>query len=192
MPFSPFKSSRLSLLGIGLTLFTAHVLADESKAPSHDHGCAPTGTHSETFRLDGLVQRKKTFSADSLRAYPSSKVNVWYSTGKGPVETSFIGVPLFDLLEEAGVKLDPERKNDILRKYLVIRASDCYESVISMAELLPNVAGQQVLVAYGHGDGTALDPQDGMARLVVPGDKAGGRYVSNISRIEVRSAPDDH
>jgi len=31
-----------------------------------------------------------------------------------------------------------------------------------------------------------LPEDEGMARLVVPGDKAGGRYVSNIVRIVVR------
>ena len=191
MPVPHLTSPRLMLLASGLALFATTVAASPSGTHSEADHCAPTGTYSEKVRLGGLVEHRKTFTVDGLRTYPASKVNVWYSTGKGPVQTSFIGVPLFDLIEEAGVKLDPDKKNDILRKYVVIRASDCYESVVSMAELLPNFAGQQVLVAYAKGDGTLLDPQDGMARLVVPGDKAGGRYVSNITRIEVRSAPGD-
>jgi hypothetical protein len=32
----------------------------------------------------------------------------------------------------------------------------------------------------------------GFARIVVPGDKAGGRFVSNIANIEVRDATIDY
>ena len=39
------------------------------------------------------------------------------------------------------------------------------------------------------GTGQPLPVNEGMARLVVPGDKKGGRYVSNIVKITVRSAP---
>jgi DMSO/TMAO reductase YedYZ molybdopterin-dependent catalytic subunit len=150
--------------------------------------CDGDGESPSQFNLVGEVTHTKTFTLETLQKYASSKVNVWYNTGKGPVDTSYIGVPLLDLLNEAIVITDSARKNDILRKYVVIRASDCYESVITVADLLTNFGGEQVLVAYATGDGKPL-VDDGMARLVVPGDKAGGRYVSNIVRIEVRSAP---
>ena len=80
-------------------------------------------------------------------------------------------------------------KNDILRKYVVVRATDCYEVIVAVAELLSTFGHQQVLVAFETGDGQPLDATEGMARLVVPGDKAGGRFVSNITTITVRSAP---
>lgn len=150
--------------------------------------CDGAGESPNQFSLIGEVTHAKTFTLETLQSYASSKVNVWYNTGKGPVDTSYIGVPLLDLLNEAVVLTDPARKNDILRKYVVISATDCYQSVIAVADLLTNFGGQQVLVAYATGDGKPL-VSDGMARLVVPGDKAGGRYVSNIVRIEVRSPP---
>lgn len=146
------------------------------------------GGVSGTFGLVGEVQNKKLFTLETLKQYAASKVHVWYNTGKGPVETSYIGVPLLDLLNEAVIVTDPGRKNDMLRKYVVVRATDCYEAIIAVADLLPNFGGQQILVAYATGDGEPL-ADDGMARLVVPDDKAGGRYVSNIVRIQVRSAP---
>jgi len=46
-----------------------------------------------------------------------------------------------------------------------------------------------VLVAFETGDGQPLDATEGMARLIVPGDKAGGRFVSNVTTITVRTAP---
>jgi hypothetical protein len=42
------------------------------------------------------------------------------------------------------------------------------------------------MIAYATG-GQSLG-NDGFARIAVPGDKAGGRFVSNIARIEVRDA----
>jgi hypothetical protein len=40
------------------------------------------------------------------------------------------------------------------------------------------------MVAYAIGGQSLGD--DGFARIVVPGDKEGGRFVSNIATIEVR------
>jgi hypothetical protein len=86
------------------------------------------------------------------------------------------------------VILDPSHKNDSLRKYLEITATDCYQVIVALAEILPNFGAQQVFIAYADGDGNPLT-DEGMARLVVPGDKTGGRFVSNIVSIIVRSTP---
>jgi DMSO/TMAO reductase YedYZ molybdopterin-dependent catalytic subunit len=83
--------------------------------------------------------------------------------------------------------LHPDRKNDVLRKYVVVTGSDGYQAVLALAEILPDFGGQPVLVAYER-DGKALGADQGTARLVVPRDKRGGRYVSNIVRIELRDA----
>jgi len=81
----------------------------------------------------------------------------------------------------------------MLRKYLVINATDCYQVIVAVAEILPSFGGQQAMVAFGAVDETGailpLDDTEGAVRLVIPGDKAGGRYVSNVSNIVVRSAP---
>ena len=61
--------------------------------------------------------------------------------------------------------------------------------IIAVADLLSNFGHQQVLVAYEIGDGQPLDASEGMARLIVVNDKQGGRLVSNVDLITVRSAP---
>jgi hypothetical protein len=68
--------------------------------------------------------------------------------------------------------------------------TDCYQSVFGVGEFDPFFGGSQIMVAYatdGQSPGTA-----GFARIVVPGDKAGGRFVSNIASIEVRDATVDY
>jgi hypothetical protein len=79
----------------------------------------------------------------------------------------------------------------VLRKYVSVIGTDCYEVLLSLGELRPDFGGSaQVLVAYAYGDGSPLSSSEGAMRLVVPGDKKGGRYVSNIARIVVRPSSD--
>ena len=62
--------------------------------------------------------------------------------------------------------------------------TDCCRSVFGAGEFAPFFGGSQIMVAYATGGQSLGD--DGFARIVVPGDKAGGRFVSNIASIEVR------
>ena len=94
---------------------------------------------------------------------------------------------LHTIVDRAGLNLDPDRKNDQLRKYVIVTAKDGYEAVVSWGEIDPELAGAPILLAWEE-DGEALTGKDGPVRLVVPTDKGGGRYVSGVVRVEVRSA----
>ncbi|HOB60783.1 MAG TPA: molybdopterin-dependent oxidoreductase [Candidatus Competibacteraceae bacterium] len=179
-----FRSSLKKLFFLCLVGYSAISLGQTVSIPALKANC--DGGVSDSFTLSGGVTNQKTFTLETLQQYTPSKLDVWYYTGKGPVQTSYIGVLLADLLNEAVVVTDPAVKNDILSKYVLVRASDCYEVVVAVAELLSSFGGDQIMVAYATGDGQLLS-SDGMARLVVPGDKSGGRYVSNITTIQVLS-----
>jgi hypothetical protein len=171
----------LATLVLGICLFATAARAGEPACP---------GGYSNQFRLNGQVQNPDRFRFIDLQYRPSAQQIVSYFSGaSGLVTKTYIGVPLIDLLNDAVIITDPSRKNDILRKYVVVRATDCYEAIVAVAELLSTFGHQQVLVAFETGDGQPLDATEGMARLIVPGDKAGGRFVSNITTITVRSAP---
>jgi DMSO/TMAO reductase YedYZ molybdopterin-dependent catalytic subunit len=154
-------------------------------------GNAPScgGGFSPSFRITGKVVNRSTFALDDLQAMPSTRQQVTYfSGGQGLVTTTYVGVPLGDLLARAVVRVDPAVRNDILRKFVVITGSDCYAVVVSLGEILSDFGGSnQIFVAYQDGAGQPL-ADAGMARLVVPGDIRGGRYVSNISEITVGSS----
>jgi hypothetical protein len=111
-----------------------------------------------------------------------------FSGSQGLVTKTHIGVLLSDLLNDAEVILDPTHKNDSLRQYLEFTATDCYQVIVALAEILSNFGGEQALIAYADGDGNPLTTEE-MARLSMPGDKAGGRNIQNITRIVIRSAP---
>jgi Oxidoreductase molybdopterin binding domain len=148
------------------------------------------GGYANSFRLAGQVQNAGRFRLEDLQALPSTHLTVSYFSGSsGLVTKTYVGIPLIDLLNAVGIVTNPSQKNDILRKYVQVKATDCYEVIVAVAELLSNFGHQQVLVAFETGDGQPLDATEGMARLVEPGDKAGGRFVSNVTHILVRSAP---
>lgn len=148
-----------------------------------------TGGYADSLRIKGNVKYPLELFLSDLLEYPASAVDVvYYSGSEGLVSRHFTGVPLIELLKTAVIQTDPTVKGDILRKYVVITATDCYKTVLSIADLLPEYGGQQVLVAYADGDNNLLD-EEGVAKLVLPGDKRASRYVFNIADIRVRSVP---
>lgn len=175
------------------TLLLAACLAVAGTA----HGESCKGGTPTTVKLVGMVKNKATYGYEDLKnfrldpatEYTPTTVTVSFNTSQGPVTSTYTGIPLIDLLTAAEVKLNKKQKNDILRKYVVAHASDCYEAVIALGEILANFEGKQVLVAYENGEGQPLGETEGVVRLVVPNDKAGGRNVFNLSRLTVRSAP---
>jgi DMSO/TMAO reductase YedYZ molybdopterin-dependent catalytic subunit len=148
------------------------------------------GGYSPSFILGGEVLNPKTFDETTLRQYESTKVEVVYGAGSGIESGSFVGVLLWDLINEAGVIVDPTRKNDQLRKYVVITGSDGYQVILALGEIIPDFGAQQVVVAYER-DGQTLGADQGVARLVVPGDKRGGRHLNRITHIAVCDSPPD-
>ena len=70
--------------------------------------------------------------------------------------------------------------------------SDGYAAIFSLGEIDPAFGGSASLpdlVAYADTGGQlGANGPDGFARMVVPGDTAGGRYVSNLVALEVFTA----
>src|SRR5262249_7399211 len=93
--------------------------------------------------------------------------------------------------QDAGGVTVTNAKNDILSKFVVATGDDGYTAVFSMGEIDPKFGNQPVMVAYAD-IGGQLGPKgtDGLARMVVPGDQAGGRYVSDLVDIKVGSLPE--
>jgi molybdate transport system substrate-binding protein len=142
--------------------------------------------YSPSFTLGGLVDKPGAFTPASLQAMSPTDVTVDYLSGSSSEHATFTGVRLYDLLMAAGPQFDRATKNDALRTYVRIDAGDGYEAIIAWGEIDPGFENKPVLVAFAE-DGQPLD-KDGMARLVVPGDGHGGRYVSNITAITLLRA----
>jgi|GEM_PF-56241 len=144
--------------------------------------------YSPSFVLDGLVATPMTFDYDALAALPSVDETVSFIAGGGMETHTYRGVRLYDLLQLAGPQNDPSRKNDLIRFYVHVTGADGYTAVLAWGEFDPFLEGKDVLVAYPD-NGQPLPPGSGMAKLVVPGDSHGARYVSGIVSIVLMAAP---
>jgi hypothetical protein len=113
-------------------------------------------------------------------------VTATYTAAGTPVTDTYTGVSLWTLLNDAGLITDPTIKNDVLRQYVEAVGSDGYAAIFSLGEIDPMFGDEDDLVAYSDTGGQlGADGPDGFARMVVPGDTAGGRYVSNLVALEV-------
>ena len=151
------------------------------------------GGVSSFFKVSGEVTNRAVLDLRKLEQFPPAQQNVTYFAAGSVVTESFTGVLLWDLLNEppvGGIVTDPTIKNDILHKVVIVTGTDCYQSVFGAGEINPSFGGNQIMVAYATG-GQSLGSA-GFARIVAPGDKAGGRFVSNIASIEVRDPTTHH
>lgn len=148
-----------------------------------------SGVHvEESVCLTGLVNTPQRLTVEELQALGNTQtIETTYVSGRGESTHTFKGVPLLDVVNEAGngLILNPDQKNDKLSKYMVFTAWDDYEVIVSWGEIDPGFENKNVLIAWEQ-DGKALEGEDGPVRLVVPGDIHGGRYVHGVHTIEVR------
>ncbi|WP_165423341.1 molybdopterin-dependent oxidoreductase [Ktedonosporobacter rubrisoli] len=140
------------------------------------------GQPSTALQLSGLLKQPASLSLANLQSFPKVSVSV---NAKPIGAHTFAGTLLYDVLQQAGVVTESARKNDLLRKAVVVTGSDGYAVAIAWGELDPAFAQKKILLAYEE-DGKPLPAADGFARLVVPGDLMAGRYVSNVVSVLVR------
>lgn len=140
------------------------------------------------LHVGGQVLNPLKLTADDLRNnYAPQTVDVTYLDGDQSVKASFTGVYLRDILDAAQVNINADARNDTLSMYIVATGTDGYQATIAFAEIDADFGNQPIMVAYEQ-DGKVLT-DTGPLRLVVPGDKHGGCYVSNLVSLEVRRAP---
>ena len=152
---------------------------------------AVAGPISTQFTLNGSVVTPGTYDLAALSALPPTTQTVTYTAGGGPVTDTYTGTNLWTLVNSAGgFTPAPGVKNSTLRNYVVAVGSDGYKTVFAGGEINPKFGDRPYMAAYAD-TGGQLGPggTDGFARMVVPGDKAGGRYVSNLVTLHAGTAP---
>lgn len=126
------------------------------------------------------MENPVTLSGDQLRAYPAQAQAVTFESSKGPQSHTYDGAALSDILTSAVLAGDADAKNPDLTFAILATGADGYQATVSFGELSPDFAATPVLVAYTE-DGQPL----GVPRLIVPGDVKGGRYVRELTDLEV-------
>jgi DMSO/TMAO reductase YedYZ molybdopterin-dependent catalytic subunit len=101
---------------------------------------------------------------------------------------TYSGVPLRDLLKDAGVPMGENLRGKALTICVVVTASDGYQVTFSIAELDEGIGNVQALVADSE-DSKPLAQTVGPLRLVVPADKRPARWVRMVKTIRVVASP---
>jgi hypothetical protein len=139
----------------------------------------PVAAQSPELLLEGKVKQPQRWMLDDLKRMPAEHATVSYQTDRGVVTASFTGVLLWSLIAAAG-GIDDSGKSAELRHAIRITAKDDYVVVTSTGEIAPDFGGKAALVAYER-DGKPLDD----FRIVMPGDKHGGRNVRDVISVKI-------
>jgi molybdate transport system regulatory protein len=171
--------------GAELTPFGHHVagaLKGGHLAMANPDGVPPCCSSRFVKRRSGKVKHPLRLSVDVLRKLPAERAEVSFQTARGIEKSSYTGVLLWTLLGEAG-GIDDSAKGAELRHTISITGRDGYNVVVSTGEIAPDFGGKAAMIAYER-DGEEFG--DKGLRVVMPGDKHGGRYVRDVVEIEVK------
>jgi len=176
LPCSPIPMTRLPLpIFLALLITAAMPLLAREPVPSVEATVAVGGEVSTPLRVDRAM----------LAKMPRQKVTASAHHVSGEWE----GVPLLDVLRAAGAPLGDALRGPNLALYVRVSASDGYRVVYALAELDPKFRGSQVLLVDRH-DGKPLDAGEGPFRIVSVGEARPGRWVRNVTAIDVLRAPE--
>jgi hypothetical protein len=170
-----------------LTLrFATFIMSEGGQAVLKAHGFDPVGLTEPAPPLPGLlVQRagkaSHMISFERLAALKPVTQRVAFLTGQGEQQNEWTGPLLWDVLAASGVA-DAIKPAEHVRLAVRVTGADGYTAVVALAEISPQFAGRPIQLA-DHLNG-ALLPDHGL-RLVVPGDKRGGRSVRDVVRIDL-------
>jgi hypothetical protein len=166
--------------------FATFIMSDGGQAVLKAHGFDPVGLTEPASPLPGLLvqrvgQASHQLPFERLAALKPVTQRVSFLTGQGEQQNEWAGPLLWDVLTASGVA-DAIKPAEHVRLAVRVTGADGYTAVVALAEISPQFAGRPVQLA-DHLNG-ALLPDHGL-RLVVPGDKRGGRSVRDVVRIDI-------
>lgn len=131
----------------------------------------------QVTRADGTFT---SLTAAQIAALPHVSVSV--KDHETPAQ--FDGVPLAAVLKLAGVVSDGKMKGPQLTQALLVEATDGYKVVFALAEIDPDFATREILLADKR-DGKPLDEKQGPFRIIAPGDKRPARWIRQVTAIKL-------
>jgi hypothetical protein len=141
-----------------------------------------------TFDLAGLLERGGRVDAAAFDASRVTSVTTVAASGHGGEHIeprNYSGMRVYDLLKDAGIRLNPEVNEDFLSKVVVVRGADGHAAAFAGGELEPRFMNGDVIVATRR-DGQPLPESEGATRLIVPFDRKPGRWAKGVVSIELR------
>lgn len=147
---------------------------------------AQTVSKEAVLKVEGEVLKPLSLTISDLAKMKHVDVNMKNREG---VMQNYSGVPVFDILQQAGVTLEKELKGENLAKYMLAKCSDGYEVLFSLAELDPAFTNRVIILADKK-DGKPLEDGVGPFRLVVPDENKPARSAHEVTHLIIRFAKD--
>ena len=141
----------------------------------------PPHSFAQALVVANPAGQTHTVDLAELEHLPAIEERISFVTGHGGEESTYTGALLWSVLDHAGM-LDGNPRARV-HETVAVTGRDGYVAVLALAEIDPEFEGKQVLLAYRR-DGQPIAGNE--VRLVVPGDKRGGRSVRDVVRIEIR------
>lgn len=132
------------------------------------------------LRMEAPGHQAESLTLAQLRALPATNMTVSFQGEHGQEQATYSGALLWTVLEHAGM-IDPAPPRDHVRQVVTVTGVDGYKSVLALAEIDPSFEGKAVLLADVR-NGTPIQDHP---RLIVPGDRRGGRSVRDVVSIAV-------
>jgi len=124
-----------------------------------------------------------TLDPAALAHMPPVTTQVSFLTEHGAEAADYTGATLWSVLQQLDL-VTSANPRDREKLAIVVTGHDGYAVVLAMAEIDPAFESKQILLA----DEVNGHPMPaGEIRLVVPGDRHGGRSVRDVARIDIRS-----
>ena len=133
----------------------------------------------QVTRADGT---STTLTGGQISALPHISVNV----KDHDTPAQFDGVPLAAVLTLAGVQLGNAMHGPRFTEALLVEAADGYKVVFALAEVDPDFATREILLADKR-DGKLLDDKQGPFRIIAPGDKRPARWIRQVTTFRIVS-----
>jgi len=175
MPQRPllFGALLCSCFALGLAYPASTAYAEQPSA-------AAVAAPSEVT-IKSKLRSELHLSLAEIEKMPAMDVRVSFQSMHGEETATYTGPLLWDVLAKAQA-YDPARPRSRVGSVVKLIGRDGYTVALALAEIDPEFEGKRVILAYRK-DGERLPKQE--LRLIVPGDKRGGRSVRNVATIVV-------
>jgi hypothetical protein len=130
------------------------------------------------IEVGGHAEHALHLNEADLKALPQVTADVSFETGHGQQSGHYSGALLWDVVDKAGITDAPgANAKHHLQHAVLITGRDGYEVAVAIGEIDPDFENKTILLVD--------EGAEKGIRLVVPGDKKGGRAVRDVVKIEI-------
>lgn len=166
--------------------FAAFVMSEAGQAVLRSYEFDPVALAEPAPPAGGLLIQRAGLPARILAPAAFAAVkpvtqHVTVASEHGNEASDWTGPLLWDVIAASGL-VDPAKPGAQVRLTLRVTGADGYTAVLALGEISPEFGAHPVQLA-DHLNGAPLP--GGSLRLVVPGEKRGGRSVRDVIRIDI-------